>query len=301
MADMQITNLTNNSYTFGPYQLAPLGTVTIDTTTNASLYLTDDAFADIVNALYVAATPLISVTNPPTPFPRVTGVPQILHGDGSPEGVVFAPQGSAFMRRDNSGSSNALYAKATGPSLSTGWQAFAGSSAAPVTTLPANPTNGLQVVLVDSTSSPTYAWLLQYNTAISKWLFIGGSPALVTVNTQQSPSASGSYVDLATSGPSFTAPRAGSYYVEWGASASAQSNAGLSTASMIVTNASNTQWGTDVAVTNNGGGVSAGIWVASDLTGLAASDVIKCRYQCSAATTGYFANRKLRVIPVALT
>jgi hypothetical protein len=156
MADMQITNQTNNSYTFGPYVLpAGIGqTVTIDTTTNASLYLTNDAFADIVNALYS----------------------------------------------------------------------------------------------------------LTYITALAKWLFIGRSPALSTVNTQQSPSASGSYVDLATSGPSFTAPRAGSYYVEWGASASAQSNAGLSTASMIVTNASNTQWGTDVAVTNNGGGVAAGIW-----------------------------------------
>lgn len=206
------------------------------------------------------------------------------------------------MRRDNSGAGNALYAKTTGPSLSTGWQAFSGSVApTPGTTLPASPSNGQQAVLVDSTSSPTYSWFLQWSSAASKWLFLGGTPALVTVNTQQSPASFGSYVDLATVGPSFTVPRAGSYYVEWAASASAQSNSGLSTASMIVTNASNTQWGSDVADSNNGGGVSAGMWTASVLSGLAASDVIKCRYQCSNATTGYFRNRKLRVIPVALT
>lgn len=138
MADMVITNQTANDYTFGPYHL--LGGVgqqiTIDTTTNASLYLTVDAVADVVNALYVAG--FITVVNPPTPFPRVTGVPEILHGDGTPEGVVHAHQGSVFMRRDNSSSSNALYAKTTGPSLSTGWQAFGGTSGEPaVTTCPA--------------------------------------------------------------------------------------------------------------------------------------------------------------------
>src|SRR6476646_12302250 len=112
MPDMTITNQTNNQYAFGPYVLnagAGTATVTIDTTTNASLYLTDDHFADIVNALYVASPQLITVTNQPTPFPRVTGVPEILHGDGSPEGVVFAPSGSAFMRRDNATAANALY------------------------------------------------------------------------------------------------------------------------------------------------------------------------------------------------
>ena len=119
MADMTITNTTARDYTFGPYHL-PAGSgqqITIDTTTNASLYLIDDAFADIINQLY--ALGYITVSNQPTPFPRVTGVPQILHGDGNPEGIVFAPQGSAFMRRDNSGSGNALYAKTTGLTLST--------------------------------------------------------------------------------------------------------------------------------------------------------------------------------------
>jgi len=206
-----------------------------------------------------------------------------------------------FMRRDNSGSGTSLFAKTTGIEYATGWQPYAGA-VSPATTLPATtPADGQQAILVDSTSAPTYSWLLQYSATAGKWLYLGGSPALAGVNTQQSQSSSGSYVDLATSGPTFTVPRAGSYYVEWAATASAQSNAGLSTASMIVTNASNSQWGSDVANMDGGSGTAAGIWVASVLTGLAAGDVIKCRYQCSAATTGFFRNRRLKVIPLAIT
>jgi hypothetical protein len=99
MADMTITNQTVRDYTFGPYHL-PAGSgqqITIDTTTSASLYLIDDAVADIVNQLY--ALGYITVSNQPTPFPRVTGVPAILHGDGNPEGIVFAPQASSSPRR----------------------------------------------------------------------------------------------------------------------------------------------------------------------------------------------------------
>jgi hypothetical protein len=57
------------------------------------------------------------VTSAAGPFPRPTGVPELLHGDGSPEGRVFAPQGSVYMRRDQAG----LYVKATASTLDTGW------------------------------------------------------------------------------------------------------------------------------------------------------------------------------------
>jgi hypothetical protein len=170
MADMILTNQTANDYTFGPYHL--LGGVgqqiTIDTTTNASLYLTDDAVADIVNALYVGG--LVTASNPPTPFPRVTGVPEILHGDGTPEGVVFAHQGSLFMRRDNSSSSNAMYAKTSGPSLATGWQAFGGTSGEPaVSTLPGGPYNG-QVVRLRLGASPYAFMRLVYDSTYAHWV-----------------------------------------------------------------------------------------------------------------------------------
>jgi hypothetical protein len=53
--------------------------MTLDDTTDTSLYLTDDSVADAVNNLYNAG--LISVTGAASPFPRPTGMPQVLHGD----------------------------------------------------------------------------------------------------------------------------------------------------------------------------------------------------------------------------
>lgn len=273
MADMQITNLTTNPYTFGPYQLPPLGTVTIDTTTNASLYLTDDAFADIVNALYVAPTPLISVTNPPTPFPRVTGVPQILHGDGSPEGVVFAPSGSTFMRRDNSGANNSLYAKATGPSLNTGWHAFSGIQPIAVTTLPASPSDGQQVVFVDSTSAPTYAWLLQYVASAAAWLFLGGSSLEGTT--------------------SVTIPRAGSYYCEIGAQGGSFS--GTTNVQLALTAGGITLHANQGATGGGTEGIVGSAFDRGRMTGLTAAQVL------TPTVTGTPTRQFIRVQPVAVT
>jgi hypothetical protein len=125
---MLVTNQTTQDYWFGPLHLsAGVGqTLTVDDTSATSLYLTDDAVADAINNLYISGK--ITVSSAAKPFPRPTGVPQLLHGDGSPEGRVFASQGSAFMRRDNTGAANALYAKTTGASFSTGWETFVGGT-----------------------------------------------------------------------------------------------------------------------------------------------------------------------------
>lgn len=114
---MLVTNQTAQDYWFGPLHLAAgVGeTLTVDDTTATSLYLSDDAVADAINNLYAAAK--ITVSSAAAPFPRPTGVPELLHGDGSPEGRVFAPQGSVYMRRDQGG----LYVKTTGATLDTGW------------------------------------------------------------------------------------------------------------------------------------------------------------------------------------
>lgn len=50
-----------------------------------------------------------------------------------------------------------------------------GVTPTPATTLPGSPTNKQQTILTDSTSAPTYYWLMQYNSTAAKWLFIGGS------------------------------------------------------------------------------------------------------------------------------
>lgn len=120
---MLVTNQTTVDYWFGPLHLAAgVGqTLTVDDTTETSLYLLNDSVADALNNLYAAAK--ITVSGAASPFPRPTGVPTLFHGDGSPDGSVFAPQGSVYMRRDAAG----LYVKTSATTVDTGWVSTRGS------------------------------------------------------------------------------------------------------------------------------------------------------------------------------
>lgn len=122
---MLVTNTTTQDYWFGPlHLLGGVGqTLTVDDTTATSLYLTDDAVADAINNLYVSGK--ITVSSAASPFPRPTGMPSVLHGDGSPEGLVFAPQGSLYLRRDGADAWH-LYVKTTAVTANTGWIAIPG-------------------------------------------------------------------------------------------------------------------------------------------------------------------------------
>lgn len=88
------------------------------------------------------------------------------------------------------------------------WEPFAAVPAVAVaTTLPASPTDGLEAILVDSLTAPTYAWRFKYLSGITgadKWLFIGGAPLVASGNSSKT---SGSFSALA----SITVPRAGIY------------------------------------------------------------------------------------------
>jgi hypothetical protein len=119
---MTITNTTAQDYWFGPLHLPASGTLAVDDTSDTSLYLTDDTVADAINSLYAAG--LITVTGAASPFPRQTGAPQVVHGDGSPEGIVFAPQGSLYLNRAAGVKANSVYTKTSGLHLSTGWVAL---------------------------------------------------------------------------------------------------------------------------------------------------------------------------------
>jgi hypothetical protein len=136
---MQVTNQTTQDYWFGPLHLsAGVGTtLTVDDTSDTSLYLTDDAVADAINNLYVSGK--ITVTSAAAPFPRPTGMPDVIHGDGSPEGIHYAPQGSLYMRRDG-GDAWHLYIKSTAVTVNTGWVGLPGQELdyAQITTSPAN-------------------------------------------------------------------------------------------------------------------------------------------------------------------
>jgi len=104
-------------------------------------------------------------------------VPAILHGDGNPEGIVFAPQGSAFMRRDNSGIGNAIYAKTTGATLATGWQAVnVGNAELASSSLPVGPVDG-QVQRLRLGSSPYEFIRMVYDSTYGHW--VGGAEILL--------------------------------------------------------------------------------------------------------------------------
>lgn len=122
---MLVTNQTTQDYWFGPlHLLAGVGQqLTVDDTSATSLYLTDDSVADAINHLYASGK--ITVSSAAAPFPRPTGMPSVLHGDGSPEGLVYAPQGSLYLRRDGADAWH-LYVKTTAVTVNTGWVAVPG-------------------------------------------------------------------------------------------------------------------------------------------------------------------------------
>lgn len=114
---MVITNQTSQDYWFGPLHLAAgVGSqLTVEDVHETSLYLADDEVADAINYLY--ANLKITVSSQAQPFPRPTGKPDLLHGDGSPEGLVFASEGTLYVRRDLP----KVYQKSTMVHVNTGW------------------------------------------------------------------------------------------------------------------------------------------------------------------------------------
>ncbi|HEY3944785.1 MAG TPA: hypothetical protein VGL78_06140 [Solirubrobacteraceae bacterium] len=109
---MLVTNQTTQDSWFGPlHLLGGVGqTLTVDETSDTSLYLSDDAVADAINNLYGSGK--ITVSSAASPFPRPTGMPSVMYGDGSPEGPVYAPPDSLYLRRDG-GDLWHLYVKST--------------------------------------------------------------------------------------------------------------------------------------------------------------------------------------------
>jgi len=85
------------------------------------------------------------------------------------------------------------------------------------TTLPSNPVDGQEAVLVDNPTNPAYQWRFRYNAGHSadayKWEFLGGAPYLIRAPDYAPPGAGAYYNDTAA-GATITAPRAGIYICE---------------------------------------------------------------------------------------
>jgi hypothetical protein len=187
------------------------------------------------------------------------------------------------------------------------WAAAAsgGGGASMVTSLPGSPTDGQEIVLVDSLTAPTWSWRLRYVAAkaSNKWIYLGGSPARSFVATLET-TASTTYVALTTAGPSFTVPIAGDYLVtvssDMSKAASANNDGAFHSFDIGATpavdaNAAAVAWGNFTTV-----GMFMPSTKASVVTGLAASTALVSKYKRIVADTWGFANRLMLVQPVAL-
>jgi hypothetical protein len=88
------------------------------------------------------------------------------------------------------------------------------------TALPSSPTDGMEFVLVDSVSAPTYQWRMLYNVNIagaSKWMFLGGAPQRAIQATSGTFTSNAAYIDPSNV-CSLTAVRTGVYDIYFGGS-----------------------------------------------------------------------------------
>lgn len=162
------------------------------------------------------------------------------------------------------------------------------------------PADGVEFVLTDSLTAPTYRWRLRHNVqgtpSQKRWEYVGGTAAEARVATSETTSTIGSYVNLATVGPRFTVPWAGDYAVRFGATfldsaAESQCNIGVGTGDF--SSPSGEARGHISAANYHLSVVGEAV-----LVGLAAGAEIRAKYQHAIAGTLTVLNRYLYVTPV---
>jgi hypothetical protein len=164
---------------------------------------------------------------------------------------------------------------------------------------PANPQDG-DVWMATGVDANGTCWQFRYNAGSAsayKWEFVGGPPAFASVETGES-TASGTYVDLATVGPTFTCARGGDYQVML---SSTINNNTLNCGGVYSFDV-----GAVAAIDNNGlyqVGGPAGInfnfgGKFSLVTGVVAAAVLRGKYRIASGGTATFAYRRMQVTPV---
>jgi len=84
------------------------------------------------------------------------------------------------------------------------------------TSLPTNPVDGQEAILVDSITNPSYQWRFRYNagsTSAFKWEFVGGTDAFGRIDANESSATVNTWMDMATPGPLVTLSRPGDYQI----------------------------------------------------------------------------------------
>jgi hypothetical protein len=174
------------------------------------------------------------------------------------------------------------------------------------TALPSSPVDGQSFYYV-ANATDGVVWHLRYRAASSsayKWEFVGGQALTSQVLTTQSLGATvGSYIDVATVGPSVTNPLAGDYLVEWGirgvvGATESIIGAGIKFGSAAAPVDANV--GTQYAI--SGGGVAAtrqipAVFGSDVKTSLAVSTLVKVQYYQN-NTNCFVGNRFLKLTPI---
>jgi hypothetical protein len=181
------------------------------------------------------------------------------------------------------------------------WAAATGAGAPTyATTLPGSPTDGQEVVLVDSTTNPTYQWRFRFNNGSAntdKWECVGGTPLYAEVTTAETTS-SASYAALATAGPTVTTPRAGVYVVEHGFRVS--TTAGAVTIVMSYDIGGTGAVDADGIITTGNAVGFGGMSRRRVKSGIAASTALTSKYKTTAGPIG-FADRWISILPVRVS
>lgn len=166
-----------------------------------------------------------------------------------------------------------------------------------VTALPGSPSDGDEIMFMDSLTAPTYAWHLLYIAAKSsnKWQFIGGSPLAAEVATSES-TTSTSYVALTTAGPSVAIPVAGDYTITIEAEYLNASNAdGIMSYDIGGTGAVDGDSWNSIWANGGNGSFNARTKKKAGLTAV----TLTSKYKTDAGTAT-FAKRRIQAVPIAL-
>lgn len=166
-----------------------------------------------------------------------------------------------------------------------------------ISALPGSPTDG-EEVLFQSTAMATAGviWRLRYRTASAsthKWEFIGGAALSNEVVTNQA-TASGTYVDLVTVGPSVTTPLVGDYDVRASARLQIGAEAAAAVAQLFIGAAEAAKF----LVFGKTAATQSSAFFEGTVTGVAAGEVLKLKYASEGAKTVEFARRFLALTPI---
>lgn len=170
-----------------------------------------------------------------------------------------------------------------------------GSASIPlVTALPTNASDGQQCIFVDSTSAPTYWWLLRYVAAKSsnKWVCFGGTFLESSVSTDESTTTTSTWLNLATDGPKVTAPLTGSYEV-MGLGGAYQTGGG--NVCYIGIAIGDTTPGTNSSLITSTTSFASVPPIVTTYNSVTANDVMKLRYYMTASGTGHWNSRTIRI------